>query len=90
MATPTVNILRWSFLAFGVLYGFQHQRTLYKQEKDHHAKQEWERKEKLIAEAKEEYKKSLLPPDQRNTGTIFYSLWMVETGPIGRWKAGYH
>ncbi|KAK6533013.1 hypothetical protein TWF281_007177 [Arthrobotrys megalospora] len=67
MATPAGNILRWSFLGFGVLYGFQHQRTLYKQEADHHSKQEWERKEKLIQLAKAEYKKSLLPPDQRNT-----------------------
>ncbi|KAK6504125.1 hypothetical protein TWF506_002335 [Arthrobotrys conoides] len=66
MATPAGNILRWSFLGFGALYGFQHQRTLYKQEAEHHAKQEWDRKEKLIQQAKAEYQKSLLPPDQRN------------------------
>ncbi|KAK6336428.1 hypothetical protein TWF696_001983 [Orbilia brochopaga] len=67
MASPTANILRWSFLAFGVLYGFQHQRTLYKQEREHHAKQEWDRQEKLIELAKAEYQKSLLPPEKRNT-----------------------
>ncbi|KAF3928066.1 hypothetical protein AA313_de0202483 [Arthrobotrys entomopaga] len=68
MATPAGNILRWSFLGFGVLYGFQHQRTLYKQEKEHHDKQDFERKEKLIELAKAEYQKSLLPPEKRNAG----------------------
>ncbi|EPS40930.1 hypothetical protein H072_5218 [Dactylellina haptotyla CBS 200.50] len=70
MATPAGNILRWSFLGFGVLYGFRHQRSLYKEEKEHNAKVEYERKQKLIDLAKAEYQRSLLPPDQRDGGII--------------------
>jgi len=70
MATPTVNILRWSFLTLGILYGFSHQRTLYKQQATHEAKQKYEKKEALITLAKAEYQKSLLPPDQRGDNVI--------------------
>lgn len=45
----------------GVLYGFQHQRTLYKRAEEHKDAQEYAHKEALIQKAKEEYKQKKNP-----------------------------
>jgi len=57
MATPTVNVVRYTALLTGVFYGIVHRRTLQKahdEEKRHHAVHE---REHLIAQAKDAWKK---------------------------------
>ncbi|EPQ60113.1 hypothetical protein GLOTRDRAFT_51993 [Gloeophyllum trabeum ATCC 11539] len=57
MVSSTVNVVRYSALVSGVFYGIVHRRSLQKQhdeEKRHHAIHE---REKLIAEAKEAWKR---------------------------------
>ncbi|KZT08593.1 uncharacterized protein LAESUDRAFT_723468 [Laetiporus sulphureus 93-53] len=57
MASTTVNVVRYSALVAGVLYGIVHRRTLQKahdEEKLHHAIHE---REQLIAQAREAWKK---------------------------------
>ncbi|KAI8940433.1 hypothetical protein NX059_004121 [Plenodomus lindquistii] len=50
-----VNVLRWSALGFGVFYGAYHQISLSAADKAKAAKKEWERKERLITEAKQQW-----------------------------------
>lgn len=56
-----LQVLRWSALAFGVFYGFSHQRTIYASQKAQHDKHEWDQKQKLIDQAKAEYAKLKKP-----------------------------
>ncbi|KAL2890065.1 atp synthase subunit e [Ceratocystis lukuohia] len=60
-SATTLNVLRWSSLAFGVFYGFTHQRAIRSEEKAAAAKHEYEHKESLIAKAKAEYAKNKNP-----------------------------
>ncbi|KAF8455676.1 ATP synthase E chain-domain-containing protein [Terfezia claveryi] len=62
MVSPAVNVLRYTALAAGILYGIQHQRTLYKKQQQHKDSEEYAHKEALIRKAKEEYKKKTSPP----------------------------
>ncbi|KAK5940828.1 F1F0 ATP synthase subunit e, mitochondrial [Knufia obscura] len=55
------NVLRWSALAFGIFYGFSHQRTINSQNHAAHAQAEWKHKEDLIQKAKLEWKKKQNP-----------------------------
>ncbi|KAL6869835.1 F1F0 ATP synthase subunit e, mitochondrial [Amphichorda felina] len=57
-----VNVLRWSALAFGVFYGFSHQRTIRQTQKAEHDEHEWEQKQKVIDQAKAEWAKKTSPP----------------------------
>ncbi|KAJ2964394.1 hypothetical protein NQZ79_g593 [Umbelopsis isabellina] len=52
-----VNVGRWSALGLGVLYGFTHNRSLHKLESKNKVEQEYERKERLIEQARAEYAK---------------------------------
>ncbi|CAO3658388.1 unnamed protein product [Umbelopsis vinacea] len=52
-----VNVGRWSALGLGVLYGFTHNRSLQKLEAENKIKHEYERKERLIDQARAEYVK---------------------------------
>ncbi|KAJ4163235.1 hypothetical protein LMH87_004976 [Akanthomyces muscarius] len=61
MASTGVNVLRWSALAAGLFYGFSHQRTIYATQKADHSKHEYEKKQKLIEQAKAEYAKQKNP-----------------------------
>ncbi|KAJ2971290.1 hypothetical protein NQ176_g7766 [Zarea fungicola] len=61
MVSTGVNVLRWSALAAGVFYGFSHQRTITAGQKANHSKHEYEKKQKLIDEAKAEYAKQKNP-----------------------------
>lgn len=64
-----LQVLRWSALAFGVFYGFSHQRTITATQKAQHEKQEWESKQKVIDQAKAEYaKKHPQPAASSNSG----------------------
>ncbi|KAK4079848.1 hypothetical protein Trihar35433_953 [Trichoderma harzianum] len=61
MSSTGVNVLRWSALAFGVFYGFSHQRTITTTQRAQHAQHEYEQKQKLIDQAKAEYAKKNAP-----------------------------
>ncbi|KAH6606402.1 hypothetical protein Trco_005555 [Trichoderma cornu-damae] len=61
MSSTGVNVLRWSALAFGVFYGFSHQRTITTTQRAQHAQHEYEHKQKLIDQAKAEYAKKKNP-----------------------------
>ncbi|KAI9025985.1 ATP synthase E chain-domain-containing protein [Phycomyces nitens] len=56
-----VNVGRWSALAFGVAYGFSHNRSLKKQEKEKEAQREYKHKEELIEKARAEYARRTNP-----------------------------
>ncbi|KAI0387248.1 ATP synthase subunit E [Hypomontagnella monticulosa] len=60
-ASSGVNVLRYSALAFGVFYGFTHQRSLTASQKAAAAKEEYKHKQQLIEQAKLEYAKSKDP-----------------------------
>ncbi|KAI0862026.1 ATP synthase subunit E [Xylaria cubensis] len=59
--TSGVNVLRYSALAFGVFYGFTHQRSITTTQRAAAAKKEYEHKQHLIEQAKAEYSKSKNP-----------------------------
>ncbi|KAI1328268.1 ATP synthase E chain-domain-containing protein [Xylariaceae sp. FL0255] len=56
-----VNVLRYSALAFGVFYGFTHQRTITTTQRAAAAEKEYAHKQQLIEKAKAEYTKSKNP-----------------------------
>ncbi|KAI1755073.1 ATP synthase E chain-domain-containing protein [Xylaria castorea] len=60
-ATSGVNVLRYSALAFGVFYGFTHQRSITASQRATAAKKSYEHKQHLIEQAKAEYSKSKSP-----------------------------
>ncbi|KAI1399954.1 ATP synthase subunit E [Hypoxylon fuscum] len=60
-ATSGVNVLRYSALAFGVFYGFTHQRSITSATKAQAAKREYQHKQQLIEQARAEYAKSKNP-----------------------------
>ncbi|KAL2125288.1 hypothetical protein VTJ04DRAFT_1653 [Mycothermus thermophilus] len=55
------NVLRYSALGLGVLYGFYHQRSLTAAQKAAEAQREYEHKQKLINQAKQAYAKTKQP-----------------------------
>ncbi|KAM0424757.1 hypothetical protein ACHAPT_010067 [Fusarium lateritium] len=61
MASTGVNVLRWSALGVGVFYGFTHQRAITSAQRAEHAQHEYEKKEKLIQQAKAEFAKQKNP-----------------------------
>ncbi|RMZ91010.1 hypothetical protein DV736_g1769, partial [Chaetothyriales sp. CBS 134916] len=60
-----VNVLRYSALIFGVFYGFQHQRSITASIKASEEHAEYERKQSLIDQAKQEWAKKTLPPPSK-------------------------
>ncbi|GAB1310149.1 F1F0 ATP synthase subunit e, mitochondrial [Madurella fahalii] len=56
-----VNVLRYSALGLGVLYGFYHQRSITAAQKKAAAEREYKHKEELINKAKEAYAKQKQP-----------------------------
>jgi len=65
LATPTVNVIRYSALALGVVTGLYHQNKLSSEAKKNHAQAEYHRKEALIMQAKAEWTKKNLPADKK-------------------------
>ena len=63
--TNSSQVLRYSALIFGVLYGFQHQRTLNSNARAAHAHAEYQHKADLIQKAKLEWAKKSLPPEAK-------------------------
>lgn len=60
--TSGANVLRYSALCLGVFYGFYHQRSITAAQRTSAAQHEYERKQKLIDEAKAAYAKSKKQP----------------------------
>ncbi|KAF8633537.1 hypothetical protein AX15_001341 [Amanita polypyramis BW_CC] len=86
MTSPTVNVVRYSAVAFGIAYGWYHRRTLqaaHDKYKIGHAVHE---REQLIKEAKEAYKRKKEGP--KDSGGLFCALLFM-TGLINvRFWAG--
>ncbi|KAH0591271.1 hypothetical protein H2248_001361 [Termitomyces sp. 'cryptogamus'] len=57
MVSPTVNVVRYSALAFGVAYGFYHRRTLQEQHDQQKVEHALHERKRLIAEAKDAWKR---------------------------------
>ncbi|KAL5519529.1 TIM11 [Sanghuangporus vaninii] len=57
MATPTVNVVRYTALAAGIFYGIAHRRTLQKQKNGQRAHEAVHQREELIIRAKEAWKR---------------------------------
>ncbi|WVQ77729.1 hypothetical protein IAR50_007419 [Cryptococcus sp. DSM 104548] len=55
MATPTVNVVRWSALLFGISYGVFHQSTLQTKYDEDKAKHHAAHRAHLVQEAKKAY-----------------------------------
>ncbi|KAH8128551.1 hypothetical protein ACSS6W_003622 [Trichoderma asperelloides] len=70
MSSTGVNVFRWSALAFGVFYGFSHQRTITTTQRAQHAQHEYEQKQKLIDQAKAEYAKKKNPSVASADGVV--------------------
>jgi len=68
MASTGVNVLRWSALGLGVVYGVYHQASLTSAAKLAAVNREYEHKQKLIEQAKAEFSKRNLPPSAKTAG----------------------
>ncbi len=76
------QVLRWSALAAGLFYGFSHQRTIYATQKADHSKHEYEKKQKLIEQAKAEYAKQKNPaPASADNGASCGITWSPASMP---------
>ncbi|KAE8141428.1 ATP synthase E chain-domain-containing protein [Aspergillus pseudotamarii] len=71
MATAQgVNVLRYSALVAGLFYGAYHQSSITANAKRAEADREYARQERLIQQAKAEWKKKTAPKDTQNSGII--------------------
>ncbi|MCJ1412005.1 hypothetical protein MMC19_006097 [Ptychographa xylographoides] len=68
MAASGANVLRYSALGCGILYGFYHQRTLNNQAHLNDLTRKYKAEESLIAKAKAEYTKKTMPKDSKTAG----------------------
>ncbi|QWU86918.1 hypothetical protein CA3LBN_001136 [Candidozyma haemuli] len=64
----TFNVLRYSALGAGVLYGAVHRYNLESAVSEQHKAEEWKKQEKLIKEAKAEYARLHAPKDKPSSG----------------------
>jgi len=64
-----VNVLRYSALVAGLIYGLYHQSSLNTQAKHAEIDQEYKRKESLIEQAKAEWKKKTMPLETKSGST---------------------
>lgn len=55
------QVLRWGALTFGVFYGFSHQQAINSRDKAAELKAEYERKQKLIDQAKAKFAEKTQP-----------------------------
>lgn len=67
---PT-QVLRYSALVAGLVYGFYHQSSITAGIKRAEADREYARQERLIEQAKAEWKKKTQPQDAKSTGGTF-------------------
>jgi len=62
MASPTVNVVRYTALVTGIFYGISHRRALQARENEKRAHEETQRQEKLLQRAREAWKEKLAGP----------------------------
>lgn len=55
----TLNVVRYSLLGAGVVYGFVHRNSLEAASKEESRLAQWKKEEQLIKEAKAEYAKTV-------------------------------
>ena len=61
LTAARAQVLRYSVLGLGILYGFSHQRTITATQKSAEAQREYQHKQQLINKAKDAYAKSKQP-----------------------------
>lgn len=54
----TFNVLRYSVLGAGIVYGFVHRQSLESAQHEESARKQWVAREKLIKQAKQEFAKT--------------------------------
>ncbi|KAL4944343.1 hypothetical protein BDV06DRAFT_220393 [Aspergillus oleicola] len=69
-ASQGVNVLRYSALVAGLVYGFYHQSSISSTARRAEADREYARQERLIEQAKAEWKKKTQPQDTKTSGVI--------------------
>ncbi|OJJ63179.1 hypothetical protein ASPSYDRAFT_86823 [Aspergillus sydowii CBS 593.65] len=69
-ASQGVNVLRYSALVAGLVYGFYHQSSITATTRRAEADREYARQERLIEQAKAEWKKKTQPQETNSTGII--------------------
>ncbi|KAJ6109681.1 hypothetical protein N7486_001916 [Penicillium sp. IBT 16267x] len=69
MASQGVNVLRYSALVAGLVYGVYHQSSLNSIAKRAEVEHEYARKERLIEQAKAEWKKRTQPQETQTQAT---------------------
>ncbi|KAL4883660.1 ATP synthase E chain-domain-containing protein [Aspergillus karnatakaensis] len=69
-AAQGVNVLRYSALVAGLVYGFYHQSSITATTRRAEADREYARQERLIEQAKAEWKKKTQPQDAKSSGVI--------------------
>ncbi|KAL9716614.1 F1F0 ATP synthase subunit e, mitochondrial [Leucoagaricus gongylophorus] len=57
MTSPTINVIRYTALFSGILYGWYHRRTLQAEYEKHQIEHAIHNRERLIAEAKDAWKR---------------------------------
>ena len=62
MLTMTAKVLRWTALGAGLVWGFQKQSTITARDKAAEEKAEYDRKARLISQAKQEWQRRHAPP----------------------------
>lgn len=70
----SAQVLRYSALAFGVFYGFSHQKSINAIQRAAAEKHEYEHKQQLIQKAKEEFAKKKNPASASTTGGREYPI----------------
>ncbi|KAH6648561.1 mitochondrial ATPase, f0 complex, subunit E [Truncatella angustata] len=66
MSASGVNVLRYSALAFGVFYGFSHQRTINSATKAAHEKKEYDHQKQLIEQARAKFAEKKNPSTEKS------------------------
>ncbi|KAL5337821.1 ATP synthase E chain-domain-containing protein [Aspergillus crustosus] len=69
-AAQGVNVLRYSALVAGLVYGFYHQSSISSSIRRVEADREYARQERLIEQAKAAWKKKTQPQDAKSSGVI--------------------
>lgn len=65
-----LQVLRWSALGVGVFYGAYHQLSLTAADKAKHKQKEWDHKESLIRQAKQEWARKHPAEQPKSGGTL--------------------
>lgn len=68
-----IQVFRWSALAGGIAYGIYRQSTISAADKLRENANEYNRKQSLIKQAKQEFAKKNAPKDSKNTGMSSYT-----------------